>query len=732
MAFGSFNQRLAILIDADGKGAIREMEAVGRAADRDLGRATTRSEKLATGFMRTGTILVGAAAVIGVGLFGMAKGFEGAQLAEIKLQNTIENMPRLSGASAEGFIKQAEALEKVTAADADHIIEAQALLGTFNLTAKEIKGITPLVVDYARKFGTDIPSASIQVGKALDGQMGALKRNGVSIDENLFKTDRYAAVQKALRDQVGGFAEQEGKTFSGRLEQIKHSLGATTDAIGSGVVGALETVAAPLQSTTEWFQRLDEGTKETVGRVATIGTAGVGAAGGLLILAGAGIRVVDRLGEISDRVPRLTGALGALGKVAGAAAVIVGLALALDQLTGGAESAAEETERLAKSSGPELARAYADTQKFLEPFSRGVSTSREMLARFREAAENNIGTARRLRNEWAANGVDTEKFDRILANVTEKQRQVAKDADAQAAALRGESAAFAEATQAADEFKTQIDELIGVHLSAAESEIAYKNALDQVTASFFANGASLDTNTVQGRANQSAIIDSTQAAISYADAIARETGNTQQANAVLGGHVASLSQVLQQTGMTEAQAISYIGTLLRIPPGKMTSITNTADLAAYVTQGLLGKYGEIPPSKNTVMTATTDLARQAIDDFFNFFGGRVAEFRVSVGGVGVGFADGGGVGYQSGGLVGGRSKGAPVLAKVHVGEYVLSADVVDRIRRGSPSRGASVEGGAPGGGHVHHHYHLNVKGADPDVSERGIVKRLRRMELLHR
>ena len=78
-------------------------------------------------------IAFGGAALVGLG--SMAKASEEANLAQVKLQNTIDNMPKLAGASADEFTDLAESIQKVTAADADAIVEAEALLGTFNLTA---------------------------------------------------------------------------------------------------------------------------------------------------------------------------------------------------------------------------------------------------------------------------------------------------------------------------------------------------------------------------------------------------------------------------------------------------------------------------------------------------------------------------------------------------------------------------------------------------------------------
>lgn len=329
-------ERLAIVVQADAQGAIKELNAVGKAAERDLGKAEKHAKNWGATLQKTGVGMVGAATVMGGALISAAHASEEANKSTLKLENTIKNMPKLAGASADEFQKLATAIQNKTAADGDAIVEGQALLGTFSTTAEEIKGLTPLVVDYARKFGVDIPQAAMAVGKAMDGQIGALKRNGVSIDEALYKTDRYAAVTKALREQVGGFAEAEGKTFSGQMERLKNQLGDVQEGIGVGVVGALNDVIGPLSTVGAKFASLDEDTQSTIGKFLTIGTAATGAIGGLSLLAGTVANMRGRFYDVTQTADGTTRSLNNFGKAAkgiGAAGIVVATVAALAEAT---------------------------------------------------------------------------------------------------------------------------------------------------------------------------------------------------------------------------------------------------------------------------------------------------------------------------------------------------------------------------------------------------------------
>lgn len=309
----NFTDALKLVIDADVKGAVQGIEKLGKTADRELSKSEKSLDKWGNTLTKTGAgmIAFGGAALVGLG--ALARESEQANLSQVKLQNTIDNMPRLAGQSSKQFTDLADSIQDVTAADADAIVEAEALLGTFNQTADQIKGITPLVVDYARKFGIDIPDAAIQVGKALDGQVGALKRNGVSIDETLFKTDRYRAVQEALSDQVGGFAEAEGKTFAGSLERMKNQLGDLAEGVGVGAVNAFETMFGAVGKVAGALESISPSAQETIGQIATFGAVALVGAGALNVVAGQAILARANIAKLVEAVKGLSFANLAVG-----------------------------------------------------------------------------------------------------------------------------------------------------------------------------------------------------------------------------------------------------------------------------------------------------------------------------------------------------------------------------------------------------------------------------------
>lgn len=338
----AFTERLAILVSADGEQAIRELGKVGDAAEKELGRAGEASKNYSASFVRAGAMAVGATAVLGAGLYKAAMAFDSAEQQQIKLQNSLRNNPALAGQSIDSFNKLAQSIQRKTAADGDAIVGGMAMLGTFRVTGEQIREITPLIVDYSRKFGVDLVSANAAVGKALDGSIGALKRNGVTIDESRYAADRYGAVLEGLRSQVGGFAEAEGKTFSGQLERMRNNLGDVTESIGGGVVKVMNQLLPIIGKATDGFKFLDNATAGSVGEFTTFGVIGLGTVGTFLLITGGVLKLRAAIIAMRAESTLANTALSTLGAAAPVAVGIGAVAIAGNALAHAMGQASKE------------------------------------------------------------------------------------------------------------------------------------------------------------------------------------------------------------------------------------------------------------------------------------------------------------------------------------------------------------------------------------------------------
>jgi hypothetical protein len=164
----------------------------------------------------------------------------GAEFATAQLNAALKSTQGVAGQSAEALNLHAQALSMVSKFDDDAITGAQALLLTFTkIHGETFPKATQAIVDMATAMNTDLKSATIQVGKALNDPIlgvGALARAGVQFSEaqkeviaSLVETGRIAEAQtvilKELETQFGGSAEAAANTFGGAISRLNNELG---------------------------------------------------------------------------------------------------------------------------------------------------------------------------------------------------------------------------------------------------------------------------------------------------------------------------------------------------------------------------------------------------------------------------------------------------------------------------------------------------------------------------
>lgn len=180
-----------------------------------------------------------------------------AQNAAAQLNATLRSTGGVAGQSAEALMEHASALQKITVFGDDAVIGAQSLLLTFTRIQGDIfPKATEAVLNVAQAMGTDLKSAAIQVGKALnDPILGvtALARSGIQFTEvqkdtikKLVETNQLAAAQtiilKELETQFGGSAEAARNTLGGALAGLQNAFGDLFEISQSGTAGVVKSI----------------------------------------------------------------------------------------------------------------------------------------------------------------------------------------------------------------------------------------------------------------------------------------------------------------------------------------------------------------------------------------------------------------------------------------------------------------------------------------------------------
>jgi len=100
-----------------------------------------------------------------------------------------------------------------------------------------------LALDISAGTGKDLATVTEALGKAYDGNLGALKRIGVPLDENIIKSKDFDKAVIALSETFAGQADVAANTFAGRMARIKIALDEAKESLGQALLPILEKFA---------------------------------------------------------------------------------------------------------------------------------------------------------------------------------------------------------------------------------------------------------------------------------------------------------------------------------------------------------------------------------------------------------------------------------------------------------------------------------------------------------
>lgn len=160
---------------------------------------------------------------------------------------------RASGQSAEVYTKQLAGLARAlsmttTFAEEETMAAMQSLTQIGRVSAEGMKKVIPVVQDLAAGLGMDLNSAALLVGKAIEGNVGALSRYGIKIKETADPAERFSNIIKALTERFGGMSDAMAKSAGGGLKQIRNEFNELKEAVGTRLLQAFKDTIFGLSS----------------------------------------------------------------------------------------------------------------------------------------------------------------------------------------------------------------------------------------------------------------------------------------------------------------------------------------------------------------------------------------------------------------------------------------------------------------------------------------------------
>ena len=392
--------------------------------DKDLAKEREKNIQLAKEW---GTAALAAGAILAKAGFDAVQAAKESTLAETELLGVLNS----TGKGAAGFKDQltglATALEDNSNFTDEAVQHAEALLLTFDRVGRDVMPrATQATADLAQLMGGDLAGAAKQVGKALDGQISALKKSGVSFTESqekqikaLFDTGQAAQAQdiilSQLEKQVAGQAKI-AREAAGGWKDMEVSAGRLQEAVGSLLLTMGDGGATDVGS--GFLDRLTGGAKAWEGAIEN-----------MRLLAEARERAAKDMG-VQASAPR-----GAFGQIRGDVIDNEALAKAVREVSAehaAAKAAAEGSARALKEEGDAADQDAAAQDKLADRLEKANAARREVAGKLIDITENAAADTAKTWDDYfkdeQANWKDHGKaVDKINADSAKEQQRIQKD-----------------------------------------------------------------------------------------------------------------------------------------------------------------------------------------------------------------------------------------------------------------------------------------------------------------
>jgi len=161
------------------------------------------------------------------------------EAAQAKLATTLQNVTGATESqikAVEDYITQTALANGITD---DQLRPSLDRLIRSTKDATKAQELQSLALDIAAGTGKDLKTVSEALGKAYDGNLGALKKLGVGIDDSIIKSKNFDAAAAALSKTFEGQASKQAETFQGKMARLTIAVDEAKETVGSYVLDAL-------------------------------------------------------------------------------------------------------------------------------------------------------------------------------------------------------------------------------------------------------------------------------------------------------------------------------------------------------------------------------------------------------------------------------------------------------------------------------------------------------------
>jgi hypothetical protein len=201
--------------------------------------------------------MVPAIAVLG----GLATGLGLATAAAVedqKAQDLLAQQLRTSAMATDDVIASNEefisGMSRAFAVADDELRPAMANLVRSTGSVEVAQGLMNTALDIAAATGKDLETVTLALGKAANGQTGALLKLDPSLNGVIDSSSTLDDITGALAVSFGGAATVAAESFDGRMKSMKIAMDETKESIGAALLPVLQKLLEILAPMAKWAQ----------------------------------------------------------------------------------------------------------------------------------------------------------------------------------------------------------------------------------------------------------------------------------------------------------------------------------------------------------------------------------------------------------------------------------------------------------------------------------------------
>jgi len=162
------------------------------------------------------------------------------EAAQLRLANALKNVTGATQAQISAVEEQILKTSLATGVADDQLRPALQRLAVATGSVTQSQDLLNLALDISAATGKSVESVSNALGKAYEGNTGALTRLGVGLSAAEIKTLGLEGTVKQLADTFGGAATVQANTFEGQIQRLRVGFDEAKESVGAALLPTLQ------------------------------------------------------------------------------------------------------------------------------------------------------------------------------------------------------------------------------------------------------------------------------------------------------------------------------------------------------------------------------------------------------------------------------------------------------------------------------------------------------------